>query len=278
MFDICLHHGDMDGICSAAIVAQVSPNCEFYSIDYQDQTPWHLFDGKRVIIVDFTLQPFADMFLLKEMASRLVWIDHHKSQIQNEQVLGFQCEGIRREGDAGCELTWEFFFPEVKIPRVVTMLGRYDVWKHNDDPNILMFQLGAKSLSRDPNSMIWEDLLRCNIRIPEVIEKGRVIQDYFNNSPSFFDTNSFPIEFEGINFIACNREGGSKAFSKIFDPRQHDAMLTFIRLKDKWKVVMYSENPEIDLSVVAAKYGSDGKGGGHRGAAGFICYELPFKV
>ena len=61
MFDICLHHGDMDGICAAAIVAQVSPECEFFSIDYQDQAPWHLLEGKRVIIVDFTLQPFEDM-------------------------------------------------------------------------------------------------------------------------------------------------------------------------------------------------------------------------
>ncbi len=36
---------------------------------------------------------------------------------------------------------------------------------------------------------------------------------------------------------------------------------------------MYTENPKIDVSLIAVKYG----GGGHRGAAGFTVSEFLFK-
>ena len=39
---------------------------------------------------------------------------------------------------------------------------------------------------------------------------------------------------------------------------------------DKWTVSLYSTS--VDVSEIAKKYG----GGGHKGASGFHCKELPF--
>jgi nanoRNase/pAp phosphatase (c-di-AMP/oligoRNAs hydrolase) len=39
---------------------------------------------------------------------------------------------------------------------------------------------------------------------------------------------------------------------------------------DEWIISLYSRN--IDVSEIAKKYG----GGGHKGAAGFHCKDLPF--
>ena len=42
---------------------------------------------------------------------------------------------------------------------------------------------------------------------------------------------------------------------------------------NKWKVSLYSTKPEIDCGAIAKTYG----GGGHVGAAGFVCNRLPWE-
>lgn len=55
----------------------------------------------------------------------------------------------------------------------------------------------------------------------------------------------------------------------------YDLMITFVRRKDKlWNVSLYSTKPEIDCGEIAKSFG----GGGHKGAAGFQCEELPFEI
>jgi oligoribonuclease NrnB/cAMP/cGMP phosphodiesterase (DHH superfamily) len=54
----------------------------------------------------------------------------------------------------------------------------------------------------------------------------------------------------------------------------YDVMVTFCRRKDKlWNVSLYSTKPEVDCGAIAKTFG----GGGHKGAAGFQCKELPFE-
>ena len=62
---------------------------------------------------------------------------------------------------------------------------------------------------------------------------------------------------------------GSEAFGEKF--KQYPLCLSFVYMGNKWTVGLYSET--IDVSVIAKKYG----GGGHTGAAGFVCDTLPFK-
>ena len=53
----------------------------------------------------------------------------------------------------------------------------------------------------------------------------------------------------------------------------YDLMITFVRRKDKlWNVSLYSTKDHIDCGSIAKSFG----GGGHKGAAGFQCKDLPF--
>jgi hypothetical protein len=53
----------------------------------------------------------------------------------------------------------------------------------------------------------------------------------------------------------------------------YDLMITFCRRSDKlWNVSLYSTKDNVDCGVIAKSFG----GGGHKGAAGFQCGELPF--
>jgi hypothetical protein len=66
----------------------------------------------------------------------------------------------------------------------------------------------------------------------------------------------------------------SQSFDSVYDTEKHDLMVPFAKMANgKWKVSLYSTKPEIDCGVIAKTFG----GGGHKGAAGFICDKLPWE-
>ena len=64
---------------------------------------------------------------------------------------------------------------------------------------------------------------------------------------------------------------GSEAFGDRM--KNYDICLSFAYLGDSWTVGLYSDDKGIDVGKIAVKYG----GGGHKGAAGFVSNNLPFK-
>lgn len=75
--------------------------------------------------------------------------------------------------------------------------------------------------------------------------------------------------------VALNSaQRGSWQFNSVYDPSQHDAMVVYCMLKSgKYRVSLYSTKEEVDCGAIAKALG----GGGHKGAAGFICDELPWE-
>jgi oligoribonuclease NrnB/cAMP/cGMP phosphodiesterase (DHH superfamily) len=181
---------------------------------------------------------------------------------------------------SGCELTWEFLFPDIKMPRAVKLLGRFDVWDHSD-PDTVPFQYGMNSYDITPNSQIWEDFLSGTEDeqkfIEEMIRDGKIIQRSMKISDAEVMKNySFETEFEGLRAICLNSQArGSKQFESMWDPEKHDMMIKFSwdGNANQWEVSLYANDKEKnDLSVIAKKYG----GGGHAGASGFKTKKLPF--
>jgi oligoribonuclease NrnB/cAMP/cGMP phosphodiesterase (DHH superfamily) len=74
--------------------------------------------------------------------------------------------------------------------------------------------------------------------------------------------------------LACNTiVFNSNFFDGFFDPEKHDVMCAYSRRSDgKWKVSLYTTKDEIDCGAIAKHFG----GGGHKGAAGFVCTKLPW--
>jgi len=67
----------------------------------------------------------------------------------------------------------------------------------------------------------------------------------------------------------------SQSFEGVWDPEKHDVMVAFAKMATgKWKVSLYSTKPEIDCGAIAKTF----SGGGHKGAAGFVCDKLPWEA
>lgn len=276
----CFYHSaDLDGHCSGAIVKARFPDAQLYGINYGDPFPWQdIQRGEEVYMVDFSLQPFSEMVELSHLA-RLTWIDHHKSAIEEAQKHGFSCE--RRVVDtnfAACELCWRTLFAESPLPQAVFWLGRYDIWKHEEHPGALEFQYGMRMKRTDPsdsdNLPFWFAIFKDDEFAKKIRGEGALYLAYeTEQNRKFAAAFAFETTLDGLRCIAVNKGfTNSLVFKSVYDPSKHDAMLSFAYRGGKWTVSLYADKPEVDVSVICKARG----GGGHKGAAGFQCEELPF--
>ena len=285
------HSADLDGMCSGAIIKQMYENCEMRGINYGQDFPFEELveqPGQTVYLVDFTLQPFEQMERLNKLC-RLIWIDHHKTAIDQALERGFLASGgqLLEVGEAACELTWKWFHPGEIMPVAVHLLGRYDVWDHSD-PRTLPFQWGMRmyeDASPDNQTLWWEVLRSGDFFLGTAIREGELILSYQANEnrrrcKAFaFETRLF-YDIPGryiVHPAICINLGmtNSQIFDSVYDPAKHDLMITFCRLKlpaHKWTVSLYGTKDGIDCGAIAKALG----GGGHVGAAGFQCENLPF--
>ena len=265
------HNADLDGKCSAAIVNYVHMDIDLIGIDYGDLFPWDsLIPGEIVYMVDFSLQPFKEMIKLADIVD-FIWIDHHKTAIEEMQKSGHTFKGLQRVGIGACDLMWEWFLFS-KRNFCVRLLAEYDVWNHSD-PQCLPFQYGMRELDTEPNSDVWNKVIRDEPAfIAEVIQRGELILKYEDRqNKERAKALSFETELDGLKVIAMNGWGNSKLFDFVWNPNKYDAMLTFVWKKGRWKISLYTDKFGINVGAVAKARG----GGGHFGAAGFHCKNLP---
>jgi len=289
----CFYHSaDLDGHCSGAIIKMVYPDCKMIGINYGDDFPWKSLPvgcGEKVFMVDFSLQPYPLMRKLAIHADPLIWIDHHKSAIEECWEFGDSYLGIQRSGIGACQLVWEYLKEECHfysedfqtisteqmLPTFVKLLAEYDVWNHTD-PRTLPFQYGIRQYDTSPeNQDFWEELLNPHsIKVEQLIIEGELIIKYENSqNEKYCSACAFDTELDGLKCIAVNKMlTNSRVFDSVWNPNKYHAMLTFGYRKGQWTVSLYSTREDIDVSAIAKARG----GGGHKGASGFQCKELPF--
>jgi len=273
------HSADLDGQASGAITKFLIPECKLIPINYGQDFPFDTIEPDEVVfLVDFTLQPFDLMEQLWQFCrDNLIWIDHHKTAIEEAEKKKFTPNGIRRIGIGACALVWGYLRKD-KMPEAIRLLGEYDVWNHSD-PRALPFQYGFRFLenTHPDNQELWKSFLENDNRVDEICQLGNTLLVYEERqNDKYCKAYAFETIFESFVAICANRGmTNSKLFDSIYDPSKHDLMITFCRMKlpaHQWTVSLYSTKENIDCGSIAQQFG----GGGHKGAAGFQCDLLPF--
>ena len=276
---ICIYHKrDFDGHCAAAIVRHANPDVRLIGRDYGEEPDFAGYKDDDLVIVDFSF-PIATMQELSEHYN-VIWLDHHISAIFDAEAADYNPPGRRLVSRAGCELTWDHFFPFESMPKAVHLIGRYDVWDH-EDPKVQPFQFALRyhKFWIDNPDADWNRLLTDDAYAVELLGIGYTLQRYQDQQDAkSCRTNAFVTEIHGLKVIALNADKfGSLTFKSIWDPRKYDAMLCFRWCGElgKWLCSLYTDDrDDIDVSLVAKQLG----GGGHKGAAGFQVDQLPFEL
>lgn len=284
------HSADADGWCSGAIAYRALIATEHvipYPINYGEQLPDFERPVDKVVITDFSFELETMEKLFRQYGDNLIWIDHHKSAIQEISKLG-QLNGIQDEQFAAAELTWKYFNQD-QPPIAVKYISDYDIWKFQYGETTMQFQSGLlierKELV-DCAAQIWEVLLSqtecCDQLVARTIENGKAITKLKTELAHLTLKGAKTIEWCGHTTIIANISPVGWLTSFVAQVARDNSDLypgevligwsTYQDAKQEQAKTIFSLRAlsnDVDVSLLAKNYG----GGGHKGAAGFSILE-----
>ena len=285
----CFYHADADGRCAGfwvclnvGITDTYKP--EFIEINYGKPFPFErIGQDEQVYIVDYSIEP-AEMLQLLEITKDITWIDHHKTAIEKYADFPHAIRGVRYDGVAGCMLAYCYIHHmtdrgvgEIKpfdmsmtedAPRFTKLIADWDVWKFEYGDDTRHFITAFNSFDFAPESKNWDKFLMFPPDAGLIVD-GQIMTRFRDGwAKEYCRTKGFATEIEGRKAFALNLGNCNSEYFKSVDG--YDILMPFSFDGDKWTVSLYSTS--VDVSEIAKKYG----GGGHKGASGFQCKELPF--
>lgn len=280
---LVLHHTDLDGAMSAAVVGMKYRNDQvfykLYNYGWKIE-PKDLQGYDLIYAVDISFFQGGYDWVYKTPG--LIAIDHHIGAIKKEESPEFSwvktVPGIRvSENKGACELTWEYLFPDSPKPELLVYLSTYDVWDKNrlNWNTVEEVEFGAKYyFGLSPEAIIR--FIETGQNLEKLRKTGYTLLCSMEKSNrGKLGSNGFYIhDFYGYRLLALNTpDFSSMSFSSYYNPRYFDIMMPFSIVPDSKKgygevyvrASLYTENPGIDVSCIAERFG----GSGHRGASGF---------
>ena len=286
----CFYHNDADGRCSAFWVRHFLGkilNIEFISMDYLKSFPMNIIEtDEEVYIVDYSIDPQILDLLMLLKTTNITWIDHHKTAIEKYQILPYvdQIRGVRQDGVAACMLTYCYLrhmttcgTGEIKpfepwmtedAPMFTKLIADWDTWtmKYGDRTKLFITAFNAGDF--DPYGKDWLDCP--SLPTEKMIQAGKHMVEFRDGWAKDYLSLGFLTYFQGYKCFALNLGRCNSEYFKSLQLGTYDIYIAFVFDGVQYSVSMYSK--VVDVSEIAKKYG----GGGHTGAAGFVCTNLPF--
>ena len=82
-------------------------------------------EGKDIYIIDYSFKP-EEMKKLVAVNKKVVLIDHHATSAESAKIA---TESLYDTSRSGAYLAWKYFHPDKKIPKLVSSVEDYDLWK-----------------------------------------------------------------------------------------------------------------------------------------------------
>lgn len=275
---IVFYHNDLDGHCAGAIVQKYikenfsNTTLRFVEVDYA-------YDNYEVKALDFVQKHFNEVVyivdfhfsaeVMKEMclyAREIYVFDHHKSAAETiaKYPKEIHCHCDPESKSAGCELVWEFLYPNNATPLAVTLIADRDKWAWKYGRKTAKFTEGLHLYSNQPeDDETWEELLDDG-DITNILREGDICLQYRDNKfKEFRNLWGYEVELEGYKCYVLNimfLDGISEMFGDKLD--EYDICIATVYKDGLWKISLRSN--KVDVSKIAQKIG----GGGHARAAG----------
>ncbi len=270
-FVVIYHKNCLDGFGAAwAAWRALKDEGDYFGVEPRE-LPNKIIKNKIIYFLDTTPSLEGIKFLQKR-GNHLVVLDHHISNQENIQKTDEYNFSLDHSGAA---LSWFYFHPKKKIPKLLAYIEDYDLWRFKlpwTKEIITAIQFVDYDFQK------WEKLARDLEKkktFNQYLKKGKLLIEYEKKIVEKILKNSQKVKINGHRGLAIN--------SPILEDSLGDFLRKKIGLgivwrveKDKIKVSLRS-NSKIDVSKIAKKFG----GGGHKKAAGFfwpLDKKLPWKI
>ena len=260
-----MYHGNCyDGLTAAWIAWMAGVQREnMFPLSHGSEALAGLYLPKdaKVLMTDFSL-PLAELQKMRESVDTLIVLDHHKTAEADLQGLDWAYFDMN---ESGASLTWDFFNPSQRRPKLVQYIKEHDLWK---------FELPYSTLVRSfirSYDMTIENLSYLSTVLSQnfnrVIVEGEGIQRAMDAAVEMMCSQAIVGEIEGYRVPIANAtiyfsEVGSRLLELY-----HDAPFAayYMDRSDGVRQWGLRSRPGFDCSEIAKTFG----GGGHAQAAGF---------
>ncbi|MEK7131029.1 MAG: DHHA1 domain-containing protein, partial [Patescibacteria group bacterium] len=206
-----------------------------------------------------------EMKKLVAVNKKVVLIDHHATSAESAKIA---TESLYDTSRSGAHLAWKYFHTDKKIPKLVSSVEDYDLWKFK-----LPFtqELTLVISTKKFNFKTWDKLAKefeDATKRKELVKQGKTMLDYRENLIHELLERGEEVVFEGHRAFAINSPVfESEIGHHVYGKKGMLAIIWSYRKKHgkpALKVSLRSDK-NIDVAEIALKYG----GGGHKSAAGF---------
>ena len=264
---LCIYHKNcLDGRTSAAIVRKKLGPIECVPMNY-GMTPPDVRGRSVVYIVDFGF-PLEVMEQIKKDADDVIWIDHHETNVETLNKLGW---GHFNNDESGASLTWKVLFPEDEMPKVVEYVRDRDLWRW-ELPHARAITSGLYASHDDSNlDAILEADLDAMRHIGEILNREqdrRVASGIRNGIPS---SDPYGLRDKRALVVNSGNDLSEIGAAACASPHHYDICICYSQRGDgRWLHSLRSAG-NVDCERIAANRG----GGGHANAAAYVS-DTPF--
>lgn len=258
------HKNCHDGLASAwAAWRKFKNKAEYIALNYQSPYDYSIKDKKLYFLDVCPNRKILEK--LKKDNCEIVIIDHHLSARKN---LDLACPGsfiIRLNMKrSAAVLTWKYFFPEKKIPKILLYVEDMDLWnfKMRFSREIVSSISLLNFDSKEWNRLFYD--IEDNKKRKKYILTGKEIVKHEDEMIKEIVQKAKKIKMGKIKTLVVN---SSVLISQIGDVliKQLPPMAIIWFEAGDLKRISLRSNGKVDVSKIAEKYG----GGGHKCAAGF---------
>lgn len=258
------HKNCHDGLACAWVAWKKFKNkAEYIALNYQAPFDYNL-KGKKIYFLDVC--PNRKILeKLKKSDCEIVIIDHHLSAKKNLD-LAVPGSFIIRLNMRHCAavLTWKYFFPEKKIPKMLLYIEDIDLWNFKKR---FSREIVASISLLDFDSKEWNKFaydIEDSRKRKKYILAGKEIVKHENEMIKQVIQKAKKVKMAKTKTLVVN---SSVLISEIGDAliKQLPPMAIIWFEAGDLKRISLRSNGKIDVSKIAEKYG----GGGHKCAAGF---------
>lgn len=281
---VVIYHGNCyDGLTSAWIAWTKLKHTAEYIAGYFGQ-PLPIFkEPTHIYVVDFSYPQKVFEQWIQE-GHKITILDHHATAIDSlsnyfeDNKFNRNLECVFDTNRSGAGITWDYFYPDRSIPKLVQYVQDRDLWKFEfgNTSRYIYSYMQYRIEFTDPLSKQFEIMDMTNEALesnsPIILEKGQQLaESYYKFCRGFAENISVYTcpdwkKTTKIAIITTNKYFGSDTCSYILNQFDFKAAgYFFLESHNTWNWGMRSKDPA-DVSKLCERYG----GGGHPKAAGFI--------
>jgi oligoribonuclease NrnB/cAMP/cGMP phosphodiesterase (DHH superfamily) len=296
VYDIVIYHqGCPDGISAlwCANSYYKTNNIKFEKLSCPaGKDPIGDFENKKILFVD--LCPSLDFISnISQIANKITILDHHKSALDmysnNLEILKNvkNVEILLKMEFSGCQLTWDYFYPNTERPWFIEYVADRDLWKWSlPNSKEISSAFNHYNFINENKLELLDDLYYyTEEEITDLVNMGKNVIEVQNKILNTQLKQSLEGTFKvgettyNIRFGTINRDMRSELGNLMTEKELSDGNLPDFSIvwnydpsSNAWYMSMRGSDTSPDLSVIAKHF----NGGGHAKASGFETNKNPF--